>query len=38
MRAPIPLARKAILLTQLARTMLYQWRRLIGELVGALRA
>lgn len=38
MRGPIPLARKAVPLAQLARTMLYQWRRLICELVGALRA
>jgi glycosyltransferase involved in cell wall biosynthesis len=38
MRAPIPRARKAALLAQLAWTMGYQWRRLLRELVEALRA
>ncbi len=38
MRAPIPAARKAVLLTMHARTMRYGWRRLLRELVEALRA
>lgn len=37
MSAPIPLARKAVLLTQLARTMRYQWARLFRELVELLQ-
>lgn len=35
-RARIPLSRKAALLGELARTMLFQWRRLLGELVEML--
>lgn len=38
MRAPIPRARKAVLLTWLARSMRSGWRRLLRELVEALRA
>lgn len=38
MRAPIPRARKAVLLTYLARTMRRQWRRLLRELVDVRRA
>lgn len=38
MRAPIPLSRKAVLLTMLARTMRCRWSRLFGELVDAFRA
>jgi glycosyltransferase involved in cell wall biosynthesis len=34
--APIPPGRKAYLLTRLVRTMVYQWRRLLGELVELL--
>lgn len=33
MRAPIPLTRKAVLLAHVVRTMRYQWRRLLRELV-----
>ncbi len=38
MRAPIPLSRKAVLLTMHARTMRYGWRRLLRELVEPFRA
>ena len=38
MRAPIPMVRKAVLLTQLARTMRLQWRRLYRELLDLRRA
>jgi glycosyltransferase involved in cell wall biosynthesis len=37
-RAPIPMVRKAVLLTQLARTMRLQWRRLYRELLDLRRA